>query len=266
MPGANSDGHVLAVEREDLRRRAALAVLRHEAAAAVVAVVDRQIDRQDLHLERVARLGAFDVHRAGEDVTAGPAAIAGHLGDDRLQRRLDLVVGHAGAREAGRVVGQQRVDVDDVARRDAQRRLRLGPVVADGDRRRRRLEAMRLRRPGPPARRRARPDPAHDRTRQRISSWFLRHEPLPPLGHARGRQPGGRIVRHLVLAERLKRLRLEVAEESGLLARSASTPIRRRRAARAHPRTAPAPRRASVRRRERRSALRRAPTARRRAG
>ena len=38
---------------------ARLAVLADEAAAAVVAVGDRQIDRQHLHFERVARLGAF---------------------------------------------------------------------------------------------------------------------------------------------------------------------------------------------------------------
>ena len=50
---------------------------RHEPAAAVVAVVDREVDREDLHLERVARLRAFDVHRAGQDVPARTATVAG---------------------------------------------------------------------------------------------------------------------------------------------------------------------------------------------
>ena len=45
---------------------------------------------------------------------------------------------------AGRV-GEQRVDVDDVARGDPQRRRGLAPVVAVGHRRRRGLEPMRAR-------------------------------------------------------------------------------------------------------------------------
>ena len=71
----------------------------------------------------------------------GPLALAGHLRDDRLQRRLDLVVGHARARKSGGCVGEQRIDVDDVAGRDAQHRLRLGPVIAVGDGRRRGRQA-----------------------------------------------------------------------------------------------------------------------------
>ena len=53
---------------------------------------------------------------------------------------------HAGLLEPIGRRGQQRVDVEDVARRDPQHGLRLGPVVAVGDRRRRRLEAVGARR------------------------------------------------------------------------------------------------------------------------
>ena len=74
MPGANVAVIALPIERDDRDGAPALAVLAHEAAAAVVAVVDRQIDRQHLHLERVARLRAFDKDRTGEDVPARPAS------------------------------------------------------------------------------------------------------------------------------------------------------------------------------------------------
>ena len=59
-------------------------------------------DRQDLHFERVARLGAFDIDGTGEDVAARSAFVAGHLGDDRLQRRLNPVRRHTGILETGR--------------------------------------------------------------------------------------------------------------------------------------------------------------------
>ena len=55
---------------------------------------------------------------------------------------------HAGLLEAIGRRGEQRVDVEDVARRDPQHRLGLGPVVAVGDGRRRGLEAMGARRLG----------------------------------------------------------------------------------------------------------------------
>src|SRR3989442_147740 len=70
--------------------------------------------------------------------------IPGDLGDDRFQRCLNLRVRHAGSRQAARAVGEQRIDVDDVARRDAQHRRGLRPVVAVGDALRRGLEAVRF--------------------------------------------------------------------------------------------------------------------------
>src|SRR5204862_3844303 len=69
--------HRLLVERDQaaaLTARSAIAVGRDEAAAAVVPVIDREIDRQDLHFEHVAWLGPFDVYRPGKNVSAGPAA------------------------------------------------------------------------------------------------------------------------------------------------------------------------------------------------
>ena len=109
-------------------------------AAPVVAVRDRQIDRQDAHFERVARFRAFDVDRSGQDVPAGP--LVGDGVDHLPQRRLHVLRLDARALEPARRVRQQRVHVDDVARRDPQHRLRLGPVVAVGDGFRRRLEAV----------------------------------------------------------------------------------------------------------------------------
>src|SRR5436190_22172823 len=84
-------GNRLLVERDDLHPRGAIAVLAQKAAASVVAVVERKIDRENLHLERVARLRTFDVHRAGEDVAAGSLLVAGRLRDDGPARRLNLV-------------------------------------------------------------------------------------------------------------------------------------------------------------------------------
>jgi hypothetical protein len=96
--------------------RPLLAVLAHVAAAAVVAVGDRQVDRQDLHFERVAGLRAVHEHRPGQDVTARDR-------DPSLDRRwrrsdgLDIGRRHTRLLESARSVGQHRVDVDDVADR-----------------------------------------------------------------------------------------------------------------------------------------------------
>ncbi len=136
--------HVLAIEADDRLRAALLAVLPHVAAAAVVAVGDRQIDRQHLHLERVTGLGAVDVDRTGQDVAAGAAIL--DLIDDGAERGLDLACRHAGFFEPIRRVGQQRVDVDDVAGINRQYRLRLSPVMPVRDRRGRRFEPVCLRR------------------------------------------------------------------------------------------------------------------------
>src|SRR6185503_3086966 len=56
-------GHLLAVELKDLGGDVLLAVLGEIAIAAVVAVVEGEIDRQDLDLEDVSRLGALDEDR-----------------------------------------------------------------------------------------------------------------------------------------------------------------------------------------------------------
>src|SRR5215467_7457110 len=95
-------GHLLRVDRNDARRDLAVAVLRQDAAAAVVAVIDVEADRENLYLEHVARLRALDEDRSGENVPAGAAAIAGHLGHDGFERRLNLVAGHARTLQPGR--------------------------------------------------------------------------------------------------------------------------------------------------------------------
>src|SRR4029077_12815031 len=83
--GCELGAHGAALERDDAHGHPWLAVLRQHSAAAVVAVVDREIDREDPHLEHIAGLCALDEHGTGEDVTPGAAALPGHLGDDRLE-------------------------------------------------------------------------------------------------------------------------------------------------------------------------------------
>jgi hypothetical protein len=75
-------------------------------------------------------------------VTPRPAIGPGHLSDDVAQRLLDFGRRHASPLQTGWRVGQQRLDINDVARCDRQDRLRLGPVVAVGDRLRCRGEAV----------------------------------------------------------------------------------------------------------------------------
>src|SRR5882724_9479998 len=67
----------------------AVAVLRHDPAAAVVAVVEREIDGENPDLQHVARLGTLDINRPSQDVPARPAAVAGDLRDHPLQRLLN---------------------------------------------------------------------------------------------------------------------------------------------------------------------------------
>ena len=123
MPGMNSAVIVVRSSVMIFDRTRPIAVLRDEAAAAVVAVVDRQVDRQHLHLEHVARLRAFDIDRTGQNVPARSAPIAGHFGDDRPERALNALRRTPARLQAVRRVGEQRVDVDDVARGDSQNRL-----------------------------------------------------------------------------------------------------------------------------------------------
>ena len=74
----------------------------------------------------------------------GPFFSARRLLDDGLQRRLDLIRRHAGALQAGRRIGQQRIDVDDVARAMRSTGAAGGVVLAVGDGGRRRFEPVRL--------------------------------------------------------------------------------------------------------------------------
>ena len=74
IPGTNSDVIVLLSSWRILVPARLSQFAAHVARAAVVAVVDRQIDRQHLDLEHVPGHRAFHVHRAGEDVTAGTAS------------------------------------------------------------------------------------------------------------------------------------------------------------------------------------------------
>src|SRR5687767_12084368 len=62
--------HPLAIHADDGRSSPRRAIFADEPAAAVVAVGNRQIDRQHLDLERVARLRAFNIHRPCENVPA----------------------------------------------------------------------------------------------------------------------------------------------------------------------------------------------------
>ena len=124
-------GHRLPIHLDDGGPAARDAVLADESAATVVAVRDRQVDRQQLDLQCIARLGAGDEHRAGQDVSA--RAAVGHFLDDGAQGGLDVGGGHAGLLEAIRHRCQQRVDIDNVAGCDGQDRLGLGPIVSVGD-------------------------------------------------------------------------------------------------------------------------------------
>ena len=146
--GQELGGHPVAVEGNDLRRQAAIAIRGHEPAAAVVTVVDGERDGEDLDLEGVARLGAVNVDRTGQDVPAGAAPfVAARQGRfDGLERRLDLLLRNPRALESRRRVGQECVHVHDVAGGDAQRGSGLGPVIAVGDRVRRRFQPVRARR------------------------------------------------------------------------------------------------------------------------
>src|SRR4029079_12010408 len=78
-------GHGFLIELNDLRPCAAFAVFRHETAAAVVAIVDVEIDGKDLHFQRIAGLGTFNKNRTGQDMTARTSPIAGDVRYDLLQ-------------------------------------------------------------------------------------------------------------------------------------------------------------------------------------
>ena len=145
-PGEKLGRHFFAIEMDDLRRHAGFAVLRQIPAAAVVAVVDRQFDREDFDFQHVAGFCTLDIDRTGEDMPAWAAALARHLVHDGFERWLNFVIRHARLGQSRRRIGQQGINVDDVARVDPQHRRRIRPVIAVSHGCRRSLEPMGLRR------------------------------------------------------------------------------------------------------------------------
>src|SRR5205823_6120417 len=101
--------HCVLVERNDFGGPALLAILGEESAAAVITVVDRKIDRQGFYFKRIAGLGPFDVHRAGENVTARSAVVSRDLLDDRLQRTLNFIRRYTGTGQSRWSIRQQSV-------------------------------------------------------------------------------------------------------------------------------------------------------------
>src|SRR5262245_15324214 len=77
--------HSSLIELDDLGRRPAFTVFRNESTAAVVSVIDSEIDGENLHFDRVPRFGAFDINWTRQDVAAGSTLIAGNLADDCFQ-------------------------------------------------------------------------------------------------------------------------------------------------------------------------------------
>ncbi len=82
--GSELRGHAAAIEVQDFDRRIRLAVLRQKALATVVAVVDRQQNRENLDFQHVTGLSTLDIHGAREDMAARALTIAAHLVHDRL--------------------------------------------------------------------------------------------------------------------------------------------------------------------------------------
>ena len=110
--------------RELLRQRAIVGAL------AVVAVIDRETDIENAHLEHVAGLGAAHFDRTGENMRAGAAIL--HVAIDVAQILRDRAWRHD-ARALDRL-GLHRgrgLDGDEVAGIDAQDRLHVGGEVPD---------------------------------------------------------------------------------------------------------------------------------------
>ncbi len=90
------------------------AVLGQESTAPVVAVVEREIDCENLDLENVSRLRALDVDGTGEDVASRPLVL--HLLGDTPERRFDVTGGDASRLQPARRRSEERPDLDDVTR------------------------------------------------------------------------------------------------------------------------------------------------------
>ena len=54
----------------------AIAILGKESAAAVVSVIDREVDGEDLYFERIARLRPFDINRPGQGMRATSGVVS----------------------------------------------------------------------------------------------------------------------------------------------------------------------------------------------
>jgi hypothetical protein len=82
--------HAVPVEWDDFDSRVRKLIRQKTGARpkAVVRIRNGEPDRLDTHFERVARLGAFDVNRPGENVSAG--SFIGDFLVNRPQRWFDL--------------------------------------------------------------------------------------------------------------------------------------------------------------------------------
>jgi hypothetical protein len=95
---------------------------------AVVRIRNGKTDRLDADFEGVARLGAFDVNRPGENVSARP--FIGDFFVNRPQRRFDLIRRDTRRFQPRGAVGDQRLDLDGVAGAHAQCGRRARGVIA----------------------------------------------------------------------------------------------------------------------------------------
>src|SRR5215813_7855130 len=85
IPRKHSRGHCFLVKWDDLCGSIRFAVFGKKSAAAVVPIIERKVDREDLYLECVTRFRAFDVNRASQDVAAGSAPVSCEFIHDRFQ-------------------------------------------------------------------------------------------------------------------------------------------------------------------------------------
>jgi hypothetical protein len=97
--------HAVPVEWDDFDSRVRKFIRQKTGARpkAVVRIRNGEPDRLDTHFECVARLGAFDVNRPGENVSA--RSLIGDFFVNRPQRRFDLVRRDAGRFQARGTVG-----------------------------------------------------------------------------------------------------------------------------------------------------------------
>jgi hypothetical protein len=129
-PRAELPHHAPGIEPDNLHPRS-LKILRQHAPLgdeAGEAVGNDQLDLLDAHFERIARLGAFDEDRPGENVPGRPLVL--HGADDFPQRRLDFLGGQKRALQPLRRTGEKRLHLHRIARFDREHRFRRRIVVA----------------------------------------------------------------------------------------------------------------------------------------